>query len=174
MARSSWFYDAIASIVLIIFFTWKRQWFHFNTYSTSLVCAAIIFHNLGTLGYYAVSPLFMQYDHFTHLFGFVACAFFIHGIIVPYFKGSRTRLYFLIFMACLGAGTLIEMSEFIGYLFLGEGEGMFFLGAGDFGGDLGPVFASDVAKEWIDSMWDLIYNALGTILGIFFLWWKHE
>ena len=47
---------------------------------------------------------------------------------------------------------MVEILEFVGYSFLGEGEGLLFYGTGDFG-------------EWNNVSWDLISNTLGATSG---------
>jgi len=175
--RSSWFWDCLFSIVLIIALYFLRKVMNISAVSAALVSLGIIFHNAGTFGFYASSPLFVEYDTFTHFFGLFACAFLFYGFLSYNESMSKGKLAFFVILACLGVGACIEMAEYGGYELLGEGEGMFMLGAGDFGGELGQVFTSgELGSTWIDAMQDMLVNLIGSVVGvivIFFLKMKN-
>ena len=65
---------------------------------------------------------------------------------------SRAIVAVLAVILACGMGTFIEITEYFGYAYLGEGEGILRFGAGDEG-------------EWNDAVWDMICNTLGAITG---------
>jgi uncharacterized membrane protein YjdF len=58
-------------------------------------------------------------------------------------------------------GTVVELTEFIGFTFLGAGEGIMFTGPGD--SDKSPY---DHYWQYVDTMEDIIVNTLGSIVGV--------
>ena len=78
-------------------------------------------------------------------------------------SSTRTITILVIMMfATMGVGSLVEMTEFWGYLYLGEGDGVLFFG----GGDTDPVLINEVGGGWINAMEDLVNNFLGGLLAI--------
>lgn len=72
-----------------------------------------------------------------------------------------------IFLAATGIGAVVEISEFVGYLFAGEGEGAFQFGPGDgVAGLKGTEFIDAIGGGWINEGWDFIYNTIGILVGI--------
>ena len=74
----------------------------------------------------------------------------------------------LIFLASLGVGALIEQMEYIGYLKFGTGEGLLrFGGLGDTTVNEEQLRAMDIiGGGWINTMIDLNYNFLGSLIGL--------
>ena len=78
----------------------------------------------------------------------------------------------MIVLSSLGIGSLIETSEFLGFLKFGFGEGFLkFGGLGDT-----PLTESTlrdldiIGGGWINTMWDLFYNTLGSLFGAIFMY----
>jgi len=63
------------------------------------------------------------------------------------------------FLAAMGVGAIVELYEFAGYLSMGEGEGGLGKGAGD-------VTGTWISADWLNTMWDLVYNVFGAIIGL--------
>jgi hypothetical protein len=164
--RSSWFWDNILSICIIVLLFLFRKKLRLNPVTSSLVCLALIFHSAGTFGFYTSSPVFVEYDVFTHFFGLFAVAFLLCGLVKS--RGaSKGMMVVLVILASMGVGSFVELLEYSGYEMFGTGEGVFMIGDGDFGGDLGNVFGEDnLAGVWIDTMQDLVVNLLGTLVGV--------
>ena len=78
----------------------------------------------------------------------------------------------IIFLAALGVGSLIEETEFLGFLKFGTGEGLLkFGGLGDT--PLNDEMLRDIdiiGGGWINTMWDLTYNSLGALFGVIFMY----
>jgi len=78
---------------------------------------------------------------------------------------NKVERIIIVLLISLGIGSLIELIEFIGYLKLGVGDGLFYYGGiGDTGVNLRAMDA--VGGGWLNTMWDLVYNLFGSLLGI--------
>ena len=89
------------------------------------------------------------------------------------FTFKNFLLFFMLFLAVIGIGVLIELGEYIGYAFLGVRDGALLFGGGDFNE---KAIGSDISKieihggGWYDSMDDLLVNsttALVTLSALF-------
>ena len=100
--------------------------------------------------------LYANYDALCHFVGF---CFFCIGFLILYYSNRTNPSKFdiaLVLFALVGAGALIEVSEYIGYRLFGFGEGYLRFGDGDNSANFGP---------WGDSMTDTISNILGIVSG---------
>ena len=140
----------------------------------TVVILGMILHGLGVLGFYGASPVPIQWDHITHIFGLFAFALLIFEYLeqwmdVRLLTLRNITLVIIIFLAASGVGAVIELSEFLGYLKYGFGEGAFAFGPGDgfetFAKNNTDLIA-DLGGGWINTGWDLIFNTLGIIAGI--------
>ena len=59
----------------------------------------------------------------------------------------------------MGFGVFVEFMEFGGYFLVGEGAGV--LGHG-----LGDINTEFINSEWFNTMFDLIYNFIGAVVGV--------
>ena len=165
--------DSIGFMLGILFLYFFYETFNLNLIVYIILILGFVPHSLGVFGYYAHSPIFLQWDHFTHL-----CPLFAFSLL--FFRAAASRLtkklftkknlvtFIMIFLAALGAGAVIETLEFTGFLMLGFGEGGFRFGTGDaVGGDV--VSATDIDEfggGWFNTMYDLLWNMLGAFLGL--------
>jgi len=89
---------------------------------------------------------------------------FFLNYIKTFFKKSKiekTILILIAILAALGIGSIIELSEYLGYLFLGQGEGfLYFGGTGDLTGNY------NLGGAWINSSVDMIFNLVGSFAGL--------
>ena len=162
--------DAVISIIIISFVFFIRKHLNLTNIGVSLLIASLLFHDFGMFGFYNKTPIIMQYDHFTHLFGMFAVSVVIFSMFKQFFKKSRMINFILIlfiFVSTLGIGSLIEQIEYIGYLRFGTGQGLLrFGGLGDTPFDEKNLRAMDiVGGGWINTMLDLNYNFLGAFIG---------
>ena len=131
---------------------------------------AMLLHNLGVFGFYAHTPILIQYDHVTHLVGMFAVSIFLYNYLEKK-KLSKVTLILLVFLATLGVGALIEQIEFTGYLSLGKGEGLFYFGGTGDTGVSGLIEQNlqdidELGGGFLNTMWDLMYNFFGAVIGI--------
>ena len=165
--------DSIIFIILILFFYFTYDRWNLTTPIFAFLILSLIPHNLGIFGYYLNSPIFIQWDHFTHVLPIMAVSMLFFRFLKPYMDDRFSFKTFLLILvaltAALGAGTFIEKAEFAGFLVNGFGEGGFAFGAGD---ALPGQVATTVEEieafggGWFNTMWDLIYNFFGALIGI--------
>jgi len=121
---------------------------------------SILLNAIGTLPIYLGGKTFtlyslQNYDLLVHFFGFF---FFTLGVILIYFKGRVPAKAILpLLLAMLGVGAMIEITEYIGYVYLDYGNGWLQFGDGDSDPGFGP---------WEDSMTDMMSNIMGIMCVI--------
>jgi len=117
--------------------TWPVLW---------IGAGALLLHNLGL---YGTTFLGVPFDRYMHFYGGFALAVIFSQYL---HKEKPLKAYILSVGIAIGIASLIEILEFVGYTFLGRGEGLLFYGTGDFG-------------EWSNTCWDLISNTAGALAG---------
>lgn len=164
-------------ILLILLFLNKKL----NLTKTGLILLiiAIMTHLSGVFGWYNQSPFPIQYDHLTHLAGLFAISIILFQYMEQYFtnkKFNNLSIIIIIFLASLGIGSLIEQTEYIGYLKFGTGAGLLrFGGLGDTPFTEENLRAMDiVGGGWINSMLDLNYNFLGALIGTLLMYFINK
>jgi len=146
--------DSILFTIVILFMYKFRKILSLSKISFILIGLSMALHNLGVFGFYGK---FEWYDILTHVFGLSAVGFTMFFTLEDKIK-PIIFLILIVLIASGGVGVIIENIEYGGYVLLGQGEGLFLYGEGDFQGE------KDAA--WIDSMQDLIRNWIGALLGI--------
>jgi hypothetical protein len=158
--------DSIFMILILSFLFWRYDSFKLKSWIFLLIIFSFALHNMGVYGYYGVSPINLQWDHVTHFVGEFVAAVFVYNLFFAkgFFhtgRGSKLIVYLLVLLSVLGIGVLVEFLEFFGYLFVGDGMGVF-------GHGLGDINTEFVNGEWFNTMFDFIYNFFGALIGIFF------
>jgi uncharacterized membrane protein YjdF len=131
----------------VYFLRWKL---HLIPFYYALFAIAILFHMLGTFGYYQRSPLPWSFDIYVHFYFAFAIAFVLERFFRIYLAGRvwPARVATLMFM--MGFGALHEIMEYASYLLLGEDRGM-----------LKPH-----TSYFFDTQRDLLNNLLGTLTAL--------
>jgi uncharacterized membrane protein YjdF len=148
-------------VLAIVFFAYS--WIEMTDLEFILFCIALLFHNLGTFGFYGISAGSFAYDNMVHIFSsFVAAWIFTNMLSRKLYKRKKDSINCFLFIALAVSlsmifGTLVEMVEYGGYIFLGPGEGLFFTGKGDIDGQF--------RGNYQDTMEDIIFNFLGSVIG---------
>ncbi|RMD57996.1 hypothetical protein D6825_02315 [Candidatus Woesearchaeota archaeon] len=160
--------DALIFAALSVFFFSTRRVWNLSTPVFIMLVLGFTLHLCGVFGWYYKSPIPVQWDHVTHLFGLMGYALLFAGFAQDWLSVKWSRKNFaivlMVFLAAFGIGALIELSEFLGYLKLGFGDGGLMFGAGD--GLPGSDVIEDIGGGWINTGWDLIYNFIGVSLGL--------
>ena len=166
----SWIPDSVFSILIILFCFWKYDKLKLNKTIFILIILSFFLHNAGVFGFYGESPFPIAWDHITHFVGIFTAAIFFFNFLKDHFKESKKMhngmLLFIILLAALGIGSLVENIEFAGYLFLGEGEGALYFGQGDAVPGVDTDMLNFAGGGWFNTMWDLVVNFLGALTGI--------
>ena len=136
-----------------------------------LLNSLILLHNLGSFGFYSWRIGIVEYDSLVHFISAFIGAYIIFHLIVQQLQMRRLQhvaktiiderllLLFLVMSSVAMLGTMVELIEFTGFLYFGEGEGILFNGAGD------SDHQSDIASNYKDTMGDLFVNTLGSMMG---------
>jgi len=156
--------DGIIIIVLLSLIYFGRDSLKLNNFTFLLISFGFLLHNFGVFGFYNVSPLFIQWDHITHFFGELAMGVFVFNYLDKsnmFVYGRLQTFYLCTFavLAAMGFGIFVEFLEFGGYFFVGEGAGV--LGHG-----LGDINTEFINGEWFNTMFDLIFNFFGALVGV--------
>ena len=135
---------AVSCITIIILYkNYKRL--NLTNLSFGLALFAFLLHNLDIYDKYF---LMLKFDHYMHFVGGFAVASIFDRLMHE--KMRLGKRWFFLLMLSLGIGAAYEMMEYAGYVFLGEGPGMFFYGLGDEG-------------QWHNAILDLVFNSIGAI-----------
>lgn len=145
------------------------------TYAYGVLCLHFFLHGLGVLGSFN-EPLFgifsystlhfgLGYDKYTHFYGGIAGALFFHALLPR--KGWKTLT--LAFILLMAAGSVIEISEYVGSTHFNIGKGGF-VTRGD---GLPP---SENPLRHYDTEFDLVFNAVGGLLGLLIgeVYWRRR
>ncbi|MEM3154232.1 MAG: hypothetical protein QW165_01545 [Candidatus Woesearchaeota archaeon] len=167
--------DLATFIILTLFYRWTYNLFRMNMPIFTLLIIGHILHAGGIFGWYHISPVPIQWDHLTHFFGALPFAllfsrFFGQWMDSQFCTKKNLLLWMAVFLAATGVGAVVEISEFIGYLQLGFGEGTFQFGPGDgIEGKEGSDLIDALGGGWINEGWDFIFNTIGILAGMFIM-----
>lgn len=163
-------FDEIFTLILIAVFYKYRKNFRINNFTAVAGCIFLLLHNFGSFGPYDyVFFGILRYDKLLHFFGPFVLYMIVYDFTMQCTKSMhclhRQKISMLAILAVLGVGAILEITEyFIGYVYGGQGVGIFFFGAGDEG-------------RWNDSIWDMTSNLLGSITSAIVTWiivWRKE
>ncbi|PLW80435.1 hypothetical protein C0585_02460 [Candidatus Woesearchaeota archaeon] len=172
MTGSQWIIDnsiALFTLILLILFSnvlkLKKTGF-------ILLNLALLTHNLGTFGYYSLTWKFLAYDNLVHFISLIVIAYITFNIVsIRFYKVPNNRDIFeenkylfiiLVMCAAISLSVLLELVEFGGYYYLGEGEGLLLAGVGD-----SDPMNNGIRDQYGDTMSDLIVNIFGAFIGAF-------
>lgn len=166
-----WIPDICVFILLTLFYYWAYDTLRMNTPIFTLLIIAHILHAGGIFGWYHISPVPIRWEIVTHLAGGFAFSLLVFRWMEQWMEKKFTKktcfVLIGIFLAATGLGAIVEISEFVGYLFAGEGEGAFQFGPGDgVAGKEGTELIDALGGGWINEGWDFIYNTIGILVGI--------
>ena len=166
--------DMIAFIVLALFFYFTYDKWNLNLPIYTMLIAGFIPHALGFMGFYASTPIGIQWDHVTHIMPIFAFALLFFNFLYQwmdrkFFTQKTIFLILVVLLAASGIGVIIELVEFSGFMVYGFGEGALAFGTGDAGP--GQLVTSVEAIEeygvgWFNTMYDLIWNSIGALSAV--------
>jgi uncharacterized membrane protein YjdF len=145
--RSSTFvFDVAISLIGLLLFARYGERFGQDRASLVAFLAWVVLHNLGL---YDKAVLLLPWDKWMHLIGGAVLALMVQRALERERWGAAKQV-FVVVAVVLGMGALHEIVEWLGYGYLGAGDGFLFYGQGDFG-------------EWQDSVTDMMCNLAGAV-----------
>ena len=170
--KTGWFKEISVTILVItlLFLTYKKTFI--TPLIFSLLCADLILNAFGTFGFYFKSPLPFGYDRLTHFFGFFSFALFSYNYLIhKKINLPKSITFLLIFLASLGLGALMEISEYYSAILSNVSDINSAALAGPTFGTSNYAYNTNIIGQdpWINTIQDLICNALGSITAIFMI-----
>jgi len=170
--KSQWLIDNVAAIALLTFVFLISGWFKIEKIEFILFNSALLIHNLGSFGFYELNFGILAYDDIVHLIASGIAAYIIFNFIIrklsikkkqkvkhSIIKENKVIFMFLVIASVAMLGVIVELIEYIGFMFFGPGEGILFVGSGDSGA------IGDIAGQYLDTMRDIVMNTIGSIIG---------
>jgi hypothetical protein len=164
--------DLCMFILITLFYRWTFYAFRMNVPIFTMLIIGHIMHACGIFGWYHISPVPIQWDHVSHFFGALPYALLFFRWMEQWmdtrFVSKKNLLILMaVFLAASGVGAVVELSEFVGYLQYGTGDGAFQFGPGDgLAGKEGSDLIDSLGGGWINEGWDFIYNTIGITIGM--------
>lgn len=145
-------YDRFFSAAIALFGYFVHRRIYLRLYTFLIIMVVMIMHHLKLYGltFYG----FIEFDMIMHFSAGFAIALVLYGYLKYEMNGSKFKCGLIAFLCTVGITSLNEIIEYLGYYFLGPGEGLLFYGSGDFG-------------AYADVAWDLICNTLGAFFAVF-------
>ena len=169
LKSSLWVLDSISDVALIVAIYFLRNVLKLDFKEFVWLLTPIYISILGSLGAYSWAHNNFQFDNFLHFYS----AFIVTWIIFSHFSKTVSKkvklslpVLFLIVIGIISFfGLIVEITEFIGFQYLGNGDGVFFTGVGD----------GEGVMLYIDTMQDLVINLCGGILAyVMFYFFKYK
>jgi uncharacterized membrane protein YjdF len=185
MNKTQWAYDIVFSVTIVTAILLMSKRLKITPEGFLLVNIGFLLHSLGSFGFYSLEWGIIGYDNIVHFFSSTAAAYVSFNFIARKLHIRRNQkveetvvdehkviLIMLVIALVAMFGVIVEVIEFSGFLYLGEGEGIFFVGPGDSnrGGD-------SIQGQYIDTMSDIVVNTMGSILGVvlfYFFRYRHK
>lgn len=165
--KSVYIYDGALYIVLTLLL-WKfGRKLGQNYISMTLIFIAALYHNLGTFGLFAYSPLGLPYDKILHFWAgiYLTTALFLFG---KSRKLDTKSAIFLAIIGSLGIGAFGELNEFAGWQLFPPRTSFE-------GGLLDPGVGKFLQEKdylgyvYLDTIKDMALNLTGSLLTAFVL-----
>jgi uncharacterized membrane protein YjdF len=167
--NSQWIFDVYVSLAFVTLVWFFSERLKLGKLSFTLLNIALLSHLLGSFDFYALNIWIWEYDNLVHILSSIVAAYIIFNYIneklcekkidVNLIKEHKFIFLFLVIASVSALGTAIELLEYAGFMFLGQGDGLFFAGTGDYG-KLGTP-----ETQYIDTMSDIFVNTIGSIIG---------
>ena len=133
-----------------------------NSIILALANSYFALHAFGVLDFYNLNFFSIPFDKIIHFYGFFIIGIMYFNLFRDRFKGFS--FFWTVILCAAGIGSLVEVSEYLGYVFLGEGPGFLMYGPGD-----GMTLSDKFSNSWQNSATDMIANTTGAIAGFIFM-----
>lgn len=145
LTPSNYILDTLGSILLMTAFYIFYDKLHQDYLSYFLLAFTMVLHDFSL---YSTSPFGMPFEHYIHFIGGFTVAIVADRLFNE--KMRKSKRFLLLVLLALGIGAITEIVEWLGSIFLGIGEGLFYFGTGDIG-------------NWNNSIMDMIFGAMGAM-----------
>ncbi|MBW3019418.1 hypothetical protein KY329_04515 [Candidatus Woesearchaeota archaeon] len=170
---TGWIPDIIFFTALTIFYYFTFDTWRLNVPILTIIILGHITHAMGVFGWYNISPIPIAWERVTHLlgsfsFGLLSFRFLSQWLTKNLFTRKNMLILIAILFMSIGIGAFVEMTEFWGYLSVGEGDnGALFFGAGDgVAGLQGEELINVMGGGWINEGWDMTFNLIGILAAM--------
>ncbi|MBU0957333.1 MAG: hypothetical protein KKF56_00835 [Nanoarchaeota archaeon] len=156
------YYDAILlPLVLLVYVLHRKLRLHLPI--LGLIWFVFLMHAAAGVMFFQGMRLYdmvfwiFKYDNIVHFFGIFTVAFVVYNLIHTRFSDrcnlGNLYLFLILSLMAMGFGTLIELVELIGVIWLDAGAGV---------------------GDYMNNAIDLFYNALGAIVGAGIITYYHN
>ena len=112
-------------LVPIVWLPWfLRRWLRLHSLHYAMFVLAILFHNLGAMGWYQKSPLQGSFDSYVHFYFGVVGGLLVYRMLQQSLPLRGFALCMVTVLLVLGAGAVHEEVEWFSTLLLGPERGM--------------------------------------------------
>jgi len=150
--ESQWLSDNILSIFITLFFYFIHKKIEVTKVLYPFALLIIIFHNLGTFGFYSKPFFGMEWDFVTHLYSGIILSLITYHYFNKKLSIKTLAKIILTVFVVMGFVALTEIIEVLGTFIYGPGEGFLHYGCGDL--------------DLFDTQTDLMYDFLGIFVGL--------
>ena len=135
-----------------------RDRFALHPFHFALFAAALLLHDLGSLGFYRRQFLGIEFDLFVHFYFGVVAGLVLYRALAEFYNLSGWRLLIAVALVTLGVGGIHELVEWSTTLVMGPERGMLKLDPND------PF----------DTQKDLLNNLAGATLASIMYWFARR
>ncbi len=171
--------DHIVITAVVIFGYFISRKYSLPPIFAFFMCFGLFFHSIGFYKFipyneyyigdlYGSALFYYNYDFFVHFMAYLCAGIALSSFLLPRLAVRRFFACFIIVMALVGTGVMIEITEYTGFRYLGYGMGFMMYGEGDFTEDQGP---------WDNTILDMTCNLIGSIIGVslfYFLYYRKK
>ena len=150
--EQEWLMENIIAIMAFVAFFLYHKHLRISPVPYTLALGILILHNLGSFGLYASGFAGLQWDFIVHSFAGFAISIAAYQSLNTATKLKPREKAVIVIGIVLAIAALLEITEGLGALIWGNGEGFLLYGAGD--------------TDYLDTQTDLMFNLVGGFIGL--------
>ena len=152
-SEPEWFMDNLIAMAAVALFYFLHTKLRISSVPYALVLIIPLLHNLGSFGLYSTGFAGIAWDFMVHSFAGFAISITAFQSLSKATKLKPREKAIIAIGIVLAIAALLEITEGLGALIWGKGEGFLLYGAGD--------------TDYLDTQTDLMFNLVGGVLGLF-------